>query len=269
MSSFLEAPLLHVENVSKSLTTQNGSRVDIIRDMSFRVGKGEFVAIVGPSGAGKTTLLRTIAGLLTPDSGTVTYEGAPVGKNVPDSLSIVFQEYSKSLFPWLSVRKNVQYGLAGGRGTDGKRRAEQALQSVGLDGAADRYPWELSGGMQQRVAIARAIASEPRLLLMDEPLASVDALTRSRLEDEIVRLWSDLGFGALLVTHDVGEAVYMADRVLIASNRPTTLRAEITIDLERPRHQLATRREPRFLDLEAEILSYIHEPNKQHESARA
>jgi NitT/TauT family transport system ATP-binding protein len=176
---------------------------------------------------------------------------------VPDWLSIVFQEYNKTLFPWLSVRKNVRLAIRGRPKPEAERTIESVLSQVDLAEFADRYPWELSGGMQQRVALARAIVGDPELLLMDEPFASVDALTRSTLEDMVLRLWTDAGFAVVLVTHDIGEAVYLSDRVLAMSRRPSTILAEVAVDLPRPRSQGVTRALPRFHELSAELLGLV------------
>jgi NitT/TauT family transport system ATP-binding protein len=251
-----EQPCLSVQGISKSLTAADGSTLLINRDITLTVRPGEFVSIVGPSGAGKTTLLRTLGGLAQPDSGTVSHRGEPV-HGVPDWLSIVFQEYNKTLFPWLSVRKNVRLAIRGRPRPEAERTIASVLSQVDLAEFASRYPWELSGGMQQRVALARAIAADPELLLMDEPFASVDALTRSTLEDTVLRLWADAGFAVVLVTHDIGEAVYLSDRVLAMSRRPSTILAEVTVDLPRPRSQRVTRALPRFHELSDELLGLI------------
>jgi NitT/TauT family transport system ATP-binding protein len=251
-----DQPCLSVEGVSKSLTAADGSTLLINRDITLSVRPGEFVSIVGPSGAGKTTLLRTLGGLATPDSGTVSHRGEPTS-GVPDWLSIVFQEYNKTLFPWLSIRKNVRLAIRGMPKPEAERRVASVLDQVGLAEFTTRYPWELSGGMQQRVALARAIVGDPELLLMDEPFASVDALTRSTLEDTVLRLWEDVGFAVVLVTHDIGEAVYLSDRVLAMSRRPSTILSELTVDLPRPRAQTVTRALPRFHELSAQLLDLV------------
>lgn len=250
------AALLEVDHVCKWLETRDGLSLEVTRDLSFSVAPGELVSIVGPSGAGKTTLLRAISGLSAPTSGTVRFEGSPV-TDVPASVSIVFQEYNKSLFPWQSVRKNVAMGTRSLPKDVAAKRVGSALARVGLAAFANLYPWELSGGMQQRVALARAMVSDPRLLLMDEPFASVDALTRAHLEDVVLELWRQSHFGCLLVTHDVAEAVYLSDRVLVLSARPSSILAEIPIDLPRPRSQKTTRLEPRFAELQAIVLERV------------
>lgn len=255
--------LLEVRSLQKSLVTNAGKHLEVTRDVSFNIKTGEFVSIVGPSGAGKTTLLRTISGLANPDGGSVRHNGETVN-GVPAWMSIVFQEYNKSLFPWLSVRKNVGLSVRGLPKDEADSRTIDALQMVGLADFHDQYPWELSGGMQQRAALARAIACHPQLLLMDEPFASVDALTRSSLEDMVQDLQQQLGFAALLVTHDISEAVYLSDRVLCLSRRPSTVLAEIEIDLPRPRDR-HTRALARFHDLTERVLTHIENPHNASE----
>jgi NitT/TauT family transport system ATP-binding protein len=245
-----------VRNLRKTLVSAGGAGREVLGDISFEVLPGEFVAIVGPSGAGKTTLLRVISGLLAPDAGEVRCGTEPV-RDVPAWLSIVFQDYGKSLFPWMSNQENVGLALPGLKKKERAARAAWALEVVGMTSVADHYPWELSGGMQQRVAIARAICADPAVLVMDEPFASVDALTRTYLEDEVLRLWQEIGFSAVLVTHDVGEAVYMADRVIVLSPRPATIVGEVPVNLERPRDHVRTRREARFGELYAEVMALV------------
>ncbi len=248
--------MLAVTDLRQTLRASDGSSLEVIRDLSFSLAKGEFLSVVGPSGAGKTTLLRVISGLIDVTGGRVTHRGEVV-KGVPALLSIVFQEYNKTLFPWLSVQKNVTLGLRSLPKREAQARATEALQLMGLDDFAARYPWELSGGMQQRVALARAVAGRPELLLMDEPFASVDALTRMQLEDTVQDLWRQAGFSALLVTHDVGEAVYLGDRVLVLSARPSTVIDEVVVDLSRPRTQKTTKAKPRYQELVNHILTRI------------
>jgi NitT/TauT family transport system ATP-binding protein len=248
-----ERSTMLVRNLHKSLVAASGEAIKVLADISFEISPGEFVAIVGPSGAGKTTLLRTISGLLSPDAGEVQC-GAQALRGVPPWLSIVFQDYGKSLFPWMTNKANVGLAIPEVRKSERNRRAAQALEVVG------RYPWELSGGMQQRVALARAICGDLSILIMDEPFASVDALTRTYLEDEVLRLRDEIGFSAVLVTHDVGEAVYMADRVLVLSPRPARIVGNVRIDLARPRDHVQTRREARFGELYAQVMSLVESP---------
>jgi NitT/TauT family transport system ATP-binding protein len=214
--------------------------------------------VVGPSGCGKTTLLRCIAGLLPATSGEVEVEGARV-TGPPPGLAVVFQEYGRSLFPWLRVRDNVELPLRSAGVPRDRRRTlvQEALAAVGLDDAVHAYPWQLSGGMQQRVAIARAVAYQPRVLLMDEPFAAVDAQTRADLEDLIRSVWQRLGVTLLFVTHDIDEAVYLGQRVIVLSAAPTRVMEDLDINLPAERDQLTTRGDPRFTELRAHVYAQI------------
>lgn len=233
---------------------------EAIHDISFSVEKGEFVCIVGPSGAGKTTLLRCLSGLLKPTAGEVLFEGRGLDK-VPDRLSVVFQDYSRSLFPWLTVAGNIAVPLkvAGLKDPARKARIEEVLHAVGLGAVGRQYPWQLSGGMQQRVAIARSLAHQPELLLMDEPFASVDAQTRFDLEDLILKVKVEYDVTVVLVTHDIDEALYLADRVVVLSNSPSRLRTILDVPMERPRNQLVTRSSEQFGRLRTELLKLVTE----------
>jgi NitT/TauT family transport system ATP-binding protein len=252
------APVLRVSGLGKRYS-QHGPAA--LADIAFEVAEGELLAIVGPSGCGKTTLLRLLCGLTQPTEGTVLLDGRPV-VGPPREVAIVFQDYSRSLFPWLTVIRNVMFPL---RHTDlskaGKMaRAEAVLQEMGLDGTASKYPWQLSGGMQQRVAIARALVSHPELLLLDEPFASVDALTRAELQDVLLRVHSSReGRSATVVhvTHDIDEAAYLADRVLVLSPSPGRIVGSVDVGLPRPRSQTATRSSDRFLTVRNEIHGVI------------
>jgi NitT/TauT family transport system ATP-binding protein len=233
----------------------------IFQGLDFSVRKGEFVCIVGPSGVGKTTLLQCLTGLQRSSEGAVRFDGQVVS-GTPHGMAIVFQDYSRSLMPWLSVIDNVTLPLrsAGIPKKERKRIATDALAKVGLVDFCDSYPWQLSGGMQQRVAIARALAFEPKVIVMDEPFASVDAQTRSDLEDLVLKVRDELGITVLLVTHDIDEAVYLADTVLVLSGKPASVEAMIPVDLPTPRDQLSTKAEHRFAELRAEVYKLIKKP---------
>jgi NitT/TauT family transport system ATP-binding protein len=235
-----------------------GRTVEAIRDLTFTVNTGALVCIVGPSGAGKTTLLKCIAGLLSPSGGKVMLDGEPVS-GPPPAMAVVFQEYGRSLFPWMTVHQNIELPLKQKHLPAARRQqlVSDALAAVDLADAHAAYPWQLSGGMQQRVAIARAVAYEPHVLLMDEPFAAVDAQTRADLEDLIRRLWHRLKVTVLFVTHDIEEAVYLGERVLILSHAPTVVMEDVTIDLPDARSQLETRSLPRFGELRKHVYAQI------------
>jgi NitT/TauT family transport system ATP-binding protein len=250
-------PLLSIEHLRK-IYEDRARSVEAVRDITLSVPAGELVCIVGPSGAGKTTLLRCIAGLLAPTSGEVVLEGETV-TGPPAAMAVVFQEYGRSLFPWMSVAANVELPLKE-KNMPATRRAElvrEALASVGLGDVHSAYPWQLSGGMQQRVAIARAVAYEPHILLMDEPFAAVDAQTRADLEDLIRTIWHRTGITVLFVTHDIEEAVYLGQRVVVMSSSPTVIMEEVVVDLPDQRSQLETRSLPRFVELRKHIYGLI------------
>jgi NitT/TauT family transport system ATP-binding protein len=251
-------PILEVENLSKSYRQLRGENTLAIGNVNCRVEAGEFVSFVGPSGCGKTTLLMSIAGLLEPTSGRVLVKGKEV-KGPPPNLVLVFQEYNKSLFAWRSVLGNVLFGLEarGERSLAGESKARELLELVGLKGFEKHYPWELSGGMQQRVAIARALAYAPEVLLMDEPFGSLDALTRLELEDTLLRVWAELRTTILFITHDIEEAIYLSDRIWVLSRRPSQIIDELSIDFPRPRNQVTTRAELRFMTLRNAIYRQI------------
>jgi NitT/TauT family transport system ATP-binding protein len=258
--------LLAVRGLSKSYEVADGVR-QVIDDVGFTVRRGEVATIVGPSGAGKTTLLRCMAGLLEPTGGLVELEGVRVTEP-PERLAVVFQDYSRSLMPWMSVQHNVELPLRG-KGvdrTERRRRAEQALRDVGLPDCAAFYPWQLSGGMQQRVAIARALAYGPEALLMDEPFASVDAQTRADLEDLVLDLRDRLGITILLVTHDIDEAVYLGDVVIVLSGSPACVDDCLPIPLGSGRDQVTTKARPEFVELRSRVMRKIR---VARETARA
>jgi NitT/TauT family transport system ATP-binding protein len=253
-------PVLLVEGLRKiyPAPTPQAEAVEAIRDLTFSIPQGQLVCIVGPSGAGKTTLLKCIAGLLPPTAGRLELEGKAI-TGPPKTMAVVFQEYGRSLYPWMSVQANVELPLKsqGVSKTERHARSHEALVAVGLGDAGDKYPWQLSGGMQQRVAIARAVAYRPQILLMDEPFAAVDAQTRADLEDLVRKLWKELGVTVLFVTHDIDESVYLGQRVIVLSNRPTVVQDDVTIDLPDERDQLTTRSDARFTELRHHIYAEI------------
>ena len=228
-----------------------------LQDISLSVREGEFLAMVGPSGCGKSTLLQIVAGLLAPSDGEVMLNERAISAP-PESVVYLFQQYSKSLFPWRTALENVCFAVEHRMPRDRARpHSEPYLDMVGLTGFGGHYPWQLSGGMQQRVAIARALAAQPRVLLMDEPFSSVDALTRIELHTLILDLWEKHRFTAVLVTHDVDEAIFLADRIAVLSARPTVVERSIDTELPRPRDGITTRELPRFLQLRHEILAML------------
>lgn len=250
--------MLDVRGIQKVYESKDRT-VEAVRDLTFTLPAGELACLVGPSGCGKTTLLKIMSGLLEPTSGEVLMEGRRVD-GPPPGMAVVFQEYGRSLFPWMTVRDNVELPLKQKKLPPARRTelVEESLAAVGLAEVHAAYPWQLSGGMQQRVAIARAVAYEPRVLLMDEPFAAVDAQTRADLEDLIRDLWHRFRVTTLFVTHDIDEAVYLGQRVLILSNSPTVVRDDLAIDLPDQRDQLTTRSSPRFAELRARVYEKIH-----------
>ncbi|CDK37863.1 Alkanesulfonates ABC transporter ATP-binding protein / Sulfonate ABC transporter, ATP-binding subunit SsuB [Halorubrum sp. DM2] len=243
----------------EKITVQNVSRAydstQALEGVSLSVGEGEFCCIVGPSGCGKTTLLRAIAGLDDPDTGSILVGGDPVTGPGLDR-GMVFQEYA--LFPWRTVRGNIRFGLdrpACGC-PDCEARARELIELVGLDGFEDAYPKELSGGMKQRVGIARALAPDPEILLMDEPFGSVDARTRDRLHTELLDIWAQTEQTVVFVTHDIDEAVKLADRVVVMDAEPGMVQSTVSIDVERPRERTAHD----FVEYVAQIRAELGEP---------
>ncbi|MBI4941880.1 MAG: ABC transporter ATP-binding protein [Actinobacteria bacterium] len=259
--------MLEVRGLRKVYTSRDRT-VEALRDITFSVAAGELVCLVGPSGCGKTTLLKCLAGLLGPTGGEVSVEGRPVS-GPPPGMAVVFQVYGRSLFPWMTVAQNVELPLRHkGRGRAERRRlVTAALADVGLSHTPDAYPWQLSGGMQQRVAIARALAYEPHVMLMDEPFAAVDAQTRADLEDLIRTLWDRTGVTTLFVTHDIDEAVYLGERVVVLSSSPTVVQDDLPVDLPRERDQLDTRALPRFTELRSRVYGEIR--SAQRAASRA
>jgi NitT/TauT family transport system ATP-binding protein len=246
--------ILIMDRVSKAYSPT----APILKDLTFKQETAQFLAVVGPSGCGKTTMLRCIASLMQPDDGAVLHRGRHF-ENPPPWLSIVFQDYNRSLFPWLSVRHNVGFGLRHIDRRERDDRVHHALKAVHLEHAADLYPWQLSGGMQQRCALARSIVVKPQLLLLDEPFASVDAQTRIDLQDMVMDICQKMSLSTLLVTHDIEEAVFMADKVVVLSTRPARVVEEIAVDLPRPRDQLATKETQEFLRLRHRVFTLVRQ----------
>jgi NitT/TauT family transport system ATP-binding protein len=240
---------LDVEGVSHAFDI-DGAVLPVLDDVSFSVKPSEFVALLGPSGCGKSTLLRLVAGLEPPRSGTLREDGDPITGPFPSRV-VVFQD--PTLFPWRSVWNNVALGLeAQGILKSQRHRVDSALDLVGLSVFRNAYPHQLSGGMAQRVALARALVNDPRILILDEPLGKLDSLTRMTMQAEIASL-QRTGFTALLVTHDVEEAVFLANRVIVFSDRPARIKADITVDRPYPRH----RGDPKLSELRREILGLL------------
>ena len=253
-----DAPVrLSIAGLAKTYDTKKGA-VPVIADLTFDVHAAEIACIVGPSGIGKTTLLKCLTGLQSITSGSARIDGKPID-GPPEEMALVFQEYTRSLMPWLTVEKNVRLPLKHLRLTraEQEERITSALAAVGLAGAESKYPWQLSGGMQQRVAIARAIAYRPEVLIMDEPFASVDAQTRFELEDLCLRIREQFGMTIVVVTHDIDEAVYLSDRVVVLGERPAKVTRIIDVDFGGVRDQITTRARPEFAEFRTEIFELI------------
>lgn len=244
---------VRIDEIGKQYAGKQGP-VQALEGVSFEVDPGEFVCIVGPSGSGKTTLFRIVAGLESPTSGTVYLNEEPVvGPN--SDMGIVFQEYH--LFPWRTVRGNIAFGLEqqGIATAEREQRVQHLVDLVGLDGFEDSYPKSLSGGMKQRVGLARALAVDPALLLMDEPFGAVDAQTKGMLQKELLEIWDQTGKTVLFVTHDIEEAVKLADRVVVMATDPGRIREVVDIDLPRPR----SRADEAFGEYYERVLDLIRE----------
>jgi NitT/TauT family transport system ATP-binding protein len=250
---------LQIEHVSKRYWRETLDReVVALSDVSVSVADGEFLAIVGPSGCGKTTLLNIVAGLLPYEEGTVSIDGRKVEGPGIDR-SVVFQH--SSLLPWRTIAGNVRYGMELQRRFDKKTMAERTehfIKMVGLSGFERHFPSELSGGMQQRVNLARALASDPEVLLMDEPFAALDAQTREFMQSELLKIWSEARKTVVFITHQINEAVYLADRVVVMSPRPGRIKDVFKVPFGRPR-TLHLKRDPKFLEIEEAIWQLVEE----------
>ena len=258
LNNYIEgAPVkVHIENVVKKFNGRNGEMV-ALNGVTLDIHDNEFICVVGPSGCGKSTLLNIIAGLLEPTSGEVYCDGKLVEGTGTDR-GVVFQQYA--LFPWLTVKKNVRFALEmrGIKGKEADDLAMKYLEKVDLTKFADHYPKELSGGMKQRVAIARAYAADPQVLLMDEPFGALDAQTRTQLQTELLQTWERDQKTCFFITHDVDEAIILAEKVIVMSARPGRVKAIIDIDIPYPRDQ-ETKMSPRFLELKNEIWSLVYQ----------
>jgi ABC-type nitrate/sulfonate/bicarbonate transport system ATPase subunit len=247
-----DASSLSIHNLSKTYVRADGVKTEAIRDLSLSIDAGELVSLVGPSGCGKSTLLRLLAGLESPTRGQLLM-GSDTIQGPSADRGLVFQD--PNLFPWLTVRRNMQAGLVARHVLrQRKHEVDEFMKLVGLESFADSYPHQLSGGMAQRVGLARALVNHPRVLLLDEPLGALDAFTRMRMQDELLKLWQIRGTTMLLVTHDIDEAIYMSDRIVLMSPRPGRVDRVIEVDLPRPRQ----RHSNEFFQLRTRILDLLH-----------
>lgn len=265
-----DTPFIRIRNLSKSFVDKNDPTdvVHAVRDFNLDIEEGEFVVVVGPSGCGKTTLLRCIAGLVEPTRGNVKIRGRPLGGPGAER-GYVFQSFA--LFPWRTVRRNIEFGLELKGLSKEERRSlsDEYIDLVGLQGFEDSHPRELSGGMQQRVGLARALVNDPEVLLMDEPFGSLDAQTRNIMQTEVLKIWNRTHKTIIFVTHSVDESIYLADRVVVLTARPASIKAIFPVDLPRPRDRasdpFAHIRHEVLEDLTEEVLRGIEQMDKPGE----
>jgi NitT/TauT family transport system ATP-binding protein len=245
-------PILELKGLTKQFEF-NGDRIDALRDANLRVNKGEFVCLIGASGCGKSTLLRIVAGFEKATRGSALMWDKPIEGPAPDR-GMVFQDYG--LFPWLTVRRNIAFGPTsrGRPSAEIKDTVDRFIELVGLQRFADAYPHQLSGGMKQRVAIARVLANDAEIVLMDEPFGALDAMTRERLQDELLDIWQRTGLTVLFVTHSIEEAIFLANRVVVMSPGPGRIDSQMQIALPRPRDVVA----PEFNDIRRELSLRLH-----------
>lgn len=254
--------ILEVKGLGKTYDSHQGP-VTALQDINFKTHRREFVCVIGPSGCGKSTLIRILAGLESHSSGEVLLDGQPVNGPGRDR-GMVFQGYT--LFPWLTVKKNVMFGLEvnnAGR-NEAESQARQWLELVGLSKFADHYPHQLSGGMKQRVAIARALANQPRILLMDEPFGALDAQTRAKMQSHLLEIWKNIDITILFITHDLDEAIFLADRILVLKAHPGAVQELIEVPVPRPRSAMQIT-SPEFQATKARLEALIHPPTEQAE----
>ena len=249
---------LRIRGLRKAFAAPGGATI-ALEGIDLDIERGSFVSIVGPSGCGKSTLLQIMAGLVAPTSGGVFLEDRKV-EVPPPTVIYVFQQYTRSLFPWKTVERNVAFGLESRESLSRQAIAARTRELIGLvklTGFEQHYPWQLSGGMQQRVAIARALACRPAVLLMDEPFSAVDALTRVGLQELVRALWRELSLTVVFVTHDVDEGVYLSTRVVALTRAPGVVAADLPIELPHPRNQITTRELPQYLDYRGRLLAQL------------
>ncbi len=259
-SRLLQAPHIRVDGVNK-IFASHGRQVVALKDISLEIPRGQFTCLLGPSGCGKSTLLNAVAGFSLPSSGTILVDSVPVSAPGPDR-GMVFQEYA--LFPWMTVEDNIAFGLhiKGMSKTTIRKRVGDLLGMLSLNDFRQRFPKDLSGGMRQRVAIARVLALDSPIMLMDEPFGALDALTRRNLQDELLRIWAELKKTILFVTHSIEEAIYLADRIVVMTYRPGTVKRDLLVQIPRLRDPAA----PEFNALKRELGLLVMEEQERHHS---